>query len=380
MKIKGEGARVVHAPLSFAFSMIEEGGSNIQKYDTISLSFTPNRVITPYVLRPQLMVTDPDELLVSGDYAQQMSVNWTLKLYKNHKISNTLASGTDYVFDTKTKKLTIKRNTTIDETISVDFVGTFRNPNSGDVSSFKWHKNLSTLAETAMNINIELRCPPKLDFSVFKNYGQFPIEAVLRNGETDLTAEQTGWKWQTLDDTGKKWIDIVPDDCPWYVSGKDTSTIIVDSDYVQRVPLLVTGWPTADNTQTASASTLVRRFYGQWYDEPEYTYSAYILKDTKTAEAHVKITRRNGDVTEPFKYFDIEMFYRADENSKWESRGNTDSFTMTKDELTGKQRAGEITRELSAFMPIGLPDGKILCDEKGKPICARFPTSSKEYD
>lgn len=208
MKMKSDGARVIHAPLSFAFSVIEEGGSSIQKYDTISLSYSPNRAITPYVLRPQLIVTDPDKLLVTGDYASQMTVNWTLQLYKDHRLTNILIAGTDYDIDDKAKTLTIKRNNAIDEVLSIDFIGTYSNPNSGDVSSFRWHKDLSAQAETAMNINIELRCPPKLDFSAFKNYGQFPIEAVLRNGDTELTAEQTGWKWLTLDDAKKNWIDI----------------------------------------------------------------------------------------------------------------------------------------------------------------------------
>lgn len=382
MRLKSEGARIVHAPLSFAFSVVELGGSNIQKYDTIQGTYNPNRAVTPYMMQPQLYVTDPDELLVSGDYVKDMrNVTWTLQLYRNNKLADPPVAGTDYEYDDTAKSLTIKRNIAVNEMMSVDFYGTFTNPNSGGVSAFSWHKDLTTQAETSMNISLELRFPSKLNLSPFKNYGekgQLPIEAILRNGPLELTDEQAAFKWQVFD--GSIWTDITEDDCPWYISGKDSGRIIVDTQYIQKEQLKVTGWPVADASQTASAATMLRRWYGQWEDVLEYSYSAYILKTTKSAKVMLKIVRRSGNVMQPQQYYDMEMFFRPDASSEWESRGNVTEFVMTKDELTGKQQAGEIAREISAFMPVTLPDGSALADASGNVLCGQFPTSEKEFE
>lgn len=383
MRLRTEGARVIHSPLSFAFSMIELGGSNIQKYDTIQGSYNPNRKVTAYRLQPRLEVTDPDGLLVSGDYVRDMTnVVWTLMLYRNNKLVGALGHGTDYVFSNTDKSLTVMRNVAVNEMVSVDFYGTYRNPNSGLTSAFSWHKDLTTQAETSMNINMELRCPSKLNISPFKNYGtdgEFPIEAVIKNGTTTLRSDQSGFKWQVYDADNRAWTDIAPDECPWYVSGKDSGRIVVNVEYIQKVQLKVTGWPVADKTQAVSKSTMLRRWYGQWDDVMEYSYSAYIMKVTKSAQVELKIVRRYGNVVQPQRYFDMEMFFRPTAASEWKSRGNVTDFVITKDDLTGEQQAGEITREISAFVPLTLPDGTALSDESGNVLCGQFPTSEKEF-
>ena len=65
MKIKKNGGHIVHAPLSFAFQMLELGGSYIQKYNTIKKEYVPDRTITPYMLKPRLSITDPDGVITS---------------------------------------------------------------------------------------------------------------------------------------------------------------------------------------------------------------------------------------------------------------------------------------------------------------------------
>ena len=81
MRLKSTGGRVVHDPLSFSFQMLELGGSPSQKYDVVSASYVPNRELTPYQLRPQLMISDPEHVIAAGDYASYMvNVVWSLTL------------------------------------------------------------------------------------------------------------------------------------------------------------------------------------------------------------------------------------------------------------------------------------------------------------
>lgn len=383
--MKITGGRVVHQPLSFAFSMQEFGGSWIQKFNTLMSTYVPDRSITPYQLKPELIVQDPEKNIPIGDYATSMvNVVWTLKLYKG-KTLEVLAKGTkptngDYYID-DSNTLTIRRNISSDELLSVDFRGEYYNSVRKETSHFTWHKDLKTVEEVVYNLYLSLQTPPKLEISPFKNFGQFPLVAELRNGDSVLTTKEAGFKWQVLDRTKKAWNDIVPEDCLWYVSGKDTNMIVVDADFIQDVVLLVKSWPKSDPTQVKSVSTYLLRWYGQWDDQYDFAYAQYIFQTTRQTKAVAKVTNRNGgNIEDPQKYFDIQMFYRENPNDKWTSLGNGVEFGIQREQLTGNHQIGGCCRELSAYMPIELADGTILCDNEGKPMVARFPTSEIEYE
>lgn len=393
MRIKITGGRVVHSPLSFAFSMQELGGSSIQKYNTLLGIYSPDRSITPYQLKPGLVVQDPDGITPTGDYATSMTnVVWTLRLYKGSteetlthgktsEIAADIQAGTlkDYYTD-DSNAVTIYRNVETGELLTADFRGDYYNAARKETSHFTWRKDITTADETDTDISLELRFPSKMNFSPFKYYGHFPIEAVLRNGEAPLAADKAQYKWQVFDYTTKSWNDIVADDNLWYVSGKDSSTIVVDVDFIQKVALRVTGWPKADSTLHDSASTLLRRWYGQYDDTYEFAYSMYLFSSTRQTKAVAKVTNRQGDISDPQKYFDIQMFYRENGTSEWQSLGNGTEFTIEREQMAGDHQIGGCCRELSAYMPIELPDGTILADSEGNPIVGRFPTTEIETE
>ena len=203
MKMKITGGRVLHPTLSFAFSMLELGGSNIQKYNTLLGTYVPDRTLTPYQVKPKLVVSDPEGNIPTGDYASSMkNVVWTLRLVDGKNVIP-LTKGTspttgDYYVDT-VHALTIRKNVSQTQMISVDFYGEYYNPVRNETSKFNWHKTLNTADETETNINLELRFPSKMNFSPFKNYGKFPIEAVLMNGGVPLDSTHAGYKWQTFE-------------------------------------------------------------------------------------------------------------------------------------------------------------------------------------
>lgn len=79
--MKVTGGRLLHPSLSFAFSMLELGGSKQQKYNMVLGTFVPDRTLTPYQLKPKLIVKDPEGNIPTGDYASAMkNVVWTLRL------------------------------------------------------------------------------------------------------------------------------------------------------------------------------------------------------------------------------------------------------------------------------------------------------------
>ncbi len=384
MKMKVTGGRLLHPSLSFAFSMLELGGSKQQKYNMVLGTFVPDRTLTPYQLKPKLIVKDPEGNIPTGDYASAMkNVVWTLRLIDGKNVvaltRGTSATTGDYYVDT-VNALTIRRNVSTVQLLSVDFHGEFYNAARRETSEFNWHKDLTTVDETETNISLELRFPSKMNFSPFKNYGKFPIEAALMNGGVPLNKDHAGYKWQTFETSNKSWRDIDTASDLWYVSGKDSSQITVDVDFIQHTVLRVLAWPKSDPTQQQGASTLLRRWYGQWEDTYEFAYAKFLYTTTRQTKAVAKVTNRQGDIKDPQKYFDIQMFYRENDKAEWKSLGNGTEFVVQRELLTGEHQLGGVCRELSAYKPIVLHDGTILADTEGKPIVGRFPTSEIETE
>ena len=59
IKIKKKGGHVIYQPLSATFQMQELGGSSQQKFDATTGTWKPNRILTPCLLQPQLLIQDP---------------------------------------------------------------------------------------------------------------------------------------------------------------------------------------------------------------------------------------------------------------------------------------------------------------------------------
>lgn len=387
--MKKFGGHEVHQPLNFAFSMVETGGSTQQKYNAVNGEFSPDRGITPWRCQPKLIVEDPDGLIPTGDYATSLvNVVWTLTLVSDRSIStllqDTKLKTTPYRVDSY-NAVNIYYNIPLGYVMHVEFRADYYNAERGQTQHFEWSKDMKTLEQSDTNITIELRMTPKKNFSPFKTYGpnnHFPIEAVVKNGDSELTADQSVIKWQVFDKSlsTPAWRDIDADENLWYVSGKDSGKLIINVDFLNKALLKVTGQAKNGSTQTASASTLLRRWYGQWDDDYGFVYSQFLTQDTKRTAVYAKITNRQGDIKNPQKYFDIQLFYRDKSEDEWTALGNGTEFEVEKEKISGNHEAGGVTRELSAFIPIVFPDGSVLADPNGNPICGQFPTSEIEMD
>ena len=377
MRIKSTGGRIVHSPLSFSFQMLELGGSSSQKYDAVSASFIPNRQLTPYMLRPQLVIDDPEHVIAAGDYASFLvNVVWSLTLSSGGS-SSKLKAGSDYTVSSG-NALSISRNVATNEVVNIEFSADYLDKTRGTVSHFSWRKSLSTQEETSVSLRLDLKAPKKLNLSPFKSYGDFPIEAVLSNGSEPMAADRCVFLWQVFDYDSRLWRDISDSDDLWYVSGKASGTITVRQDFVQRAFLRVTAYPKAFPDMQFSDTVLVRRWYGQWEDTPEFAYAKFIMTDTRQAQVQVTVTNRQGDIADPQRFFDIELFYRSASKTPWESLGNATTAFIERDQMSADHEVGDICRELSAFVPLAMPDGAVLVTPDGKPLMAQFPTSEKE--
>lgn len=376
MKIKKTYGHVVHRPLSYVFEMIEAGGSYTQKLNSITHQYIPNRTLTPYVLRPRLILTDPDKITPDGDYtAMMVDCLWTLTLEKADGSNGLLTAGKDYSIDFDTHTLTIMRNLTTEELLRVSFRGDYVNASRGETQTFRWRRDLTTIAEAEYNLLLNVDVPSKVDLSPFKNRGKFPITAQLMNGDYEMPEEETAYDWKVLRDG--EWVDITEDDL-WYIGGKDTSVIVVDQDYIQRVTLSVTAMPKGKENLKQMKSFMLRRWYGQWNEQLDIMHGKYVFEGDSTMSAEASVVNRQGNISRPERYFELEILFGLD-NEPMRTVGYGTSAQVQQTNITNSQPSfGLLCRELSAYQAIAIAEDCILIDEDGASFTAQFPQSNRE--
>ncbi len=382
MRIKENEGRVVYSPLSDVFQMTPMGGSLLQKYDATSGSYMPNRKATPLVLCPSLILSDPDGVIPTADYVSQMvNVSWILTVTTGGTTSSLPASvpgETFYTVDSVRKNLTLYFNVAPNQVVHVKFTGQFVDNRRGEVLDYAWEGNLGCEAQTDMNVTLDTgRWRGAAKLSPMKHWGQFGIPVQLMNGKDPIPDEKCTYTWQWWNEDRKRWLADFSE-CPWLVGGENTKEIVVDQDFIQKVILRVRA-VAFDNPNTLQIfTTKLRRWYGQFDYDVEFLRGKYVFHDTKTIVLNAWVANGKGIISRPQRFFDMELFF-ATGNGEYESVGYGEEAIIHREGLqSGRPRIGILCRELSAFRPLALDDGTLLCTDDDIPIFAQFPTKTRE--
>lgn len=382
MKLRKHSGHVVYSPLSYMFQVLEMGGSPMQKYDATTSSFIPNRQATPFVLKPVLIISDPDGIVATADYVTHMnSVAWTLTINDGTgtvTLPATANGATNYTIDPTTHKLTIFNNLYPNGVIHVTFFGKYTDKRRGEVQEFKWEEDLSCEAQTDMNVTLDAgRWRHNVHLLPMKHWGQFGIPVQLRNGKDAITDARCAYQWQWWDENTRNWSEDFSEQ-PWLVRGEKSKEIVVDQDFIQKLILRVKATAFGNSATTQYWTTRLRRWYGQFDYDVEFLRGKYIFHDSNIVVLNTWVATAKGQLNNPCKYFDIEMFFAVGAGD-FESVGYGEEAIIQRSDLqTGQPRAGILVRELSAMRAIALDDGSLLCDDEGRPIFAQFPTKSRE--
>ncbi|MBQ7685439.1 MAG: hypothetical protein IJT48_13240 [Bacteroidaceae bacterium] len=380
MRIKRNSGHVVYSPLSYIFQVLEMGGSAMQKYDATTSSYIPNRRLTPLVLRPSLIISDPDGVVATADYVTQMnSVAWTVTLIQgstSEVVPARVGDDDNYTVDSTTKVLRLYMNLPAGNVLHVKFSGKYTDTRRNEVQEFEWERDLGCEAQTDMNVTLDTgRWRGNVLLLPMKHWGQFGIPVQLMNGKDAIPDARCTYQWQWW--TGSAWSEDFSERA-WLVRGEQTKEIVVDQDYIQKVILRVKATAFGNNTTTQYWTTKLRRWYGQFDYDVEFLRGKYVFHDTDTVILNAWVANAKGQISHPCKYFDLELFFAVG-NSGFDSVGYGEEAVITRNDLqTGAPRAGILCRELSAFRALALGDGKVLCTDEGTPIFAQFPTKSRE--
>ena len=380
MRVKKNTGHVVYTPLSYIFQVLEMGGSALQKYDATTSSFIPNRILTPLVLQPALVISDPDGVIPTADYTRQMnSVSWTLTLIQNGSstiLPATDGTGTNYSVDGTSHKLTLFRNVQPQEVVHVEFSGKYTDARRGEVQDFHWERDLSCEAQTDMNVTLDTgRWKGNVLLVPMKRWGQFGIRVQLMNGKDPIPDARCTYQWQWW--TGSEWSEDFSEQ-PCSVSGEQTKEIIVDQDFIQKIVLRVKATAFGNNNTTQYWTTRMRRWFGQFDYDVEFLRGKYVFHDTDTVVLNAWVATAKGQISNPCRYFDMELFFAVG-NGDFKSVGYGEEAVVTRQDLQeGQPRCGILCRELSAYLALATNDGEVLCTDDGEILFSQFPTKSRE--
>lgn len=383
MKIKKNTGHVVYSPLTYLFQVLEMGGAALQKYDATTSSFIPNRQITPLVLQPSLIISDPDGVISTADYVRHMtSVSWGVFAYlSGGQEAGLLPSEpgrVNYSVDEVTKAITIFRNVTAGSVLKVRFRGLYTDARRGEVQEFTWECTLGCEAQTDMNVTLDAgRWSHNVHLLPMKHWGQFGIPVQLRNGKDAIPDARCNYIWQWWNEANRTWSEDFSEQ-PWLVSGERTKEIIVDQDFIQDIVLRVRATAFGNNATTQYWTTRLRRWYGQFDYDVEFLRGKYISHDSDTVVLNAWVATAKGQIARPCRYFDIEMFFAVG-TGEFESVGYGEEAIVRRGDLqSGQPQAGVLVRELSAMQAIALDDESLLCLDDGSPIFAQFPTKTRD--
>lgn len=382
MKIRKHSGHVVYSPLSYIFQVLEMGGSAMQKYDATTSSFIPNRQATPFILKPSLIISDPDGVINTADYVAQMNnVVWTITINDgtgDAVLPPTSNGNTNYTIDSVTHKLTIYKNNYPAELVHVKFFGKYTDTRRNEVSEFNWETDLGCEAQTDMNVTLDTgRWRRSVSLVPMKHWGQFGIPVQLMNGNEAVPDNRAVYQWQWWNESTRAWSEDFSEQ-PWLVSGEQTKEIVVDQDFIQKLVLRVRATAFGNNATMQYWTTRLRRWYGQFDYDVEFLRGKYIFHDSNVVVLNAWVANGKGQISNPCKYFDLELFFAVGAGD-FESAGYGEEATIRRSDLqSGQPKAGILCRELSAYRALADDDGKVLCLDNGTPLFAQFPTKSRE--
>lgn len=346
-------AHFLFQPLECNFQVVESGGTNVQKFNGTDGTFIPDRTITPYILRPQLAIHDPDGQIDDGDKTSLLvNSKWFLNGVQ-------IISGQNGYTINSYGQLTIAANSNVDVSTILEYTCQFLDPRRNDVLQFSYKTTLSCLSSKEYNLFLDLDASSKTLISVFKMRDQTVLNAQLRNGLVTISDDKATYQWQVFDND--VWRNVDPTQDWWYISGEYTKSLILQSEYIQNLLIRCVAYANAYPDVIKYASTRLVRYFGIYEEFLDIVKGQYLINSTPGSEVHGGVTNRQGNITNPCKYFDIAIFFAPNfVEKKWRKlSSDTEAYISKKDmniDYSAKPTFAIEVKEKSAYVPLTFGD------------------------
>lgn len=238
-------------PLDESF-YIEASGQLEQWYYDNTNQYAPNRKTTPLTLTPKISAFDQD---TKQPYSPAFyTVQWFEKAYDSTtgdyvetEITN-ITDGNDVDYVKSGNNLIVKKNVSYTRAITIRCEATYIDPrDSGVTYRVGDSVNLSTNRDASVEYpTLDILVPSSQAYNPLTDAtSQFTLEAHADKGGTDVTSS-TYFVWYAVDETA----EVLVETMPWYVSGQNTDTLVVDAMYGEDIRVVLRA------KESASATTL----------------------------------------------------------------------------------------------------------------------------
>lgn len=225
---------------------VEANGQLEQWYYDNTNTFAPNRAITPLILTPKISVFDPDnERTFEPSF---YTVSWYVLEYDASAgggaggYVETLITNVDdsssaqYVIVGNTLK--VKKNVGYSHAIQIRCVATYIDPRDAGITYMVEETvTLSTNHDASVIFPVlDIAAPPSMSFNpLVDNSSQFSFVAMADKGGVDVSNDLY-YVWYALTDTNQ---EVLANTMPWYVSGQNTKTLVVDALYGDDIKIIL---------------------------------------------------------------------------------------------------------------------------------------------
>ena len=371
--MKTATAYIIYDPLLLTFSMLEIGGSTVQRKDGISGSFDPDRSLFPFVLRPRLTVQDPNHILADGDHSDKLlDCRWYIG---SDETGTRIYSDTSGFSLGDYGELTVTRNVEPSVPLNLYFTCAFIDPRTKNTFRKSIGVTLTSVLATELNLGIEIDAASKMPVSPFKTHQHRTITATFRNGTDAVPDSQAVYLWRVQDATTRAMRAITEDDL-FYVSGQGTKSIVIDRRFIDKEIIEVVAYHKTAPARTVSARTKAFRWYGQWDEDVRITRGKYVRPDTREIEVTAYIATPKGMVDSPADYYDITHIRTGVATGSFqEVIGYGETATVPRSSIGSDPSARPVfgieVRERTALRACTI--GGAACLVNGKIMCIQIP-------
>lgn len=308
--MKTTSGYILFNPLSVALFLDEIGGSTSQRKSNVSGEFDPDRTLFPLVLRPRLVVKDPDHVLNDGEHTINLiDTRWYIGSSEN---GTRITKDTEGLSIGENGELSVSRNVEPAVPLNLFFTCGYIDTRTKKTFRKTYLVTLTTTQATELNLSIEIDAARKMPVSPFKNQTNRVITATFRNGQETIADNKAVYLWKVQDKISKQLRTITADDL-FYVSGQGTKSITIDRRFIDKELIQVEAYHVADPGRIVHAHTKIFRWYGQWDERVAITRGKFIRPDTREIEVVAIVDTPRGQVTDPADYYDITHIFTTNE-------------------------------------------------------------------
>lgn len=308
---------VQYDPLNVTKSLREVGGTVKQVYYADSHTYVPNRELTPLVLQPVIVITDPNNILSGGDKAGQLASSaWyaggiseanritALQLPEN--------TGEPYVLGSNAS-LVVRKNVSRETPVTLFFKGEFYDSRRGSNVSVSMSILLSTTSnsESMPSPTLVLSKPAGWTYNPLKGTGNQTVSAQLYQSGSAIADSHARYWWYVIENNRERLIGSSNTDF-FYVSGQDTKTLSLNPEYMKNVMIRCKAQyygdtkPTAPGITAVTAETsFVRKYPASLHGKVNVRTGEIIAPHTDRIKLEGKINIYGGEIVNPEKYFFI---------------------------------------------------------------------------